>query len=74
MFKDEFEHLWDHQATWAAEGFLRRWKTTALKFRLQPMRDFVKIIRKHSHRILPYIGSKLTKAIAEGVSRIIRII
>ena len=74
VLKDEFEHFWDYKATWAAERFLKRWTTTALKSRLQPMRDFVKTIRKHSHRILPYVGSRLTNAIAEGVNRIIKIV
>jgi transposase len=74
VLKDEFEHFWDYKATWAAERFLKRWTTSALKSRLQPMRDFVKTIRKHSHRILPYIGSRLTNAIGEGVNRIIKIV
>jgi transposase len=71
VLKDEFEHFWDYKATWAAERFLKHWTTTALKSRLQPIRDFVKTIRSHSHRTLPYIGSRLTNAIAERVNRII---
>jgi transposase len=74
VLKDEFERFWDYKATWAAERFLKRWTTTALKSRLQPMRDFVKMIRKHSHRILPYVASRLTNAVAEGVNRIIKIV
>ena len=41
VLKDEFEHFWDYKATWAAKRYLKRWTTTALKSRLQPMRDFV---------------------------------
>jgi transposase len=74
VLKDEFEHFWDYKATWAAKRFLKRWTTTALKSRLQPLRDFVKMIRKHSHRILPYVISRLTNAVAEGVNRIIKIV
>lgn len=74
VLKDEFEHFWDYKATWAAERFLKRWTTTALKSRLQPMRAFVEMIRKHSHRILPYVSSRLTNAIGEGVNRIIKIV
>ena len=74
VLKDEFEHFWEYRATWAAERFLKRWTTTVLRSRLQPMRDFVKMIRKHSHRILPYVGSRLTNAIAEGINRIIKIV
>ena len=74
VLKDEFERFWDYKAAWAAERFLKRWTTTALKSRLEPIRDFVKMVRRHSHRILPYVGSRLTNAIAEGVNRIIRIV
>lgn len=38
------------------------------------MRDFVKMIRKYSHRILPYVASRLTNAVAEGINRIIKIV
>jgi transposase len=48
--------------------------TTALKSRLEPIREFVQTLKKHIHRILPFIGSRLTNAIAEGLNRIIRII
>jgi transposase len=74
VLKDEFEQFWDYKAPWAAERFLKRWITTALKSRLEPFREFVKILRKHMHRILSFIGSRLTNAIAEGLNRIIRIV
>jgi transposase len=74
VLKDEFEQFWEYKAPWAAERFLKRWTTTALKSRLGPLRDFVHTIRKHSHRILPFIGSRLTNAIAEGLNRIIRMV
>ena len=74
VLKDEFEQFWEYKAQWAAERFLKRWMTTALKSRLDPIRDFVQTLRNHQHRILPYIGTKLTNAIGEGLNRIIRIV
>lgn len=74
VLKDEFEQFWEYKAQWAGERFLKRWMTTALKSRLDPIRDFVQTLRNNQHRILPYIGSKLTNAIGEGLNRIIRII
>ena len=74
VLKDEFERFWDYNAPWAAERFIKRWTTTALKSRLEPICKFVKTIRKHMHRILPYIGNRLTNAIAEGLNRIIKIV
>ena len=74
VLKDEFEQFWDYKAPWAAERFLKRWTTTALKSRLEPIRDFVKTVREHWHRIIPFIESRITNAIAEGLNRIIKIV
>ncbi len=74
VLKDEFEHFWEYNAPWAAERFLKRWTTTALKSRIEPIRDFVKMLRKQMHRIIPFVESKLTNAMAEGLNRIIRIV
>jgi len=74
VLKDEFEHFWEYNAPWAAERFLKSWATTALKSRLEPIRDFVKTLRKQFHRIITFVESKLTNAIAEGLNRVIRIV
>lgn len=74
ILKDEFERFWDYKSPKAAEKFLKRWTTTALKSRIESIRKFVKTVRKHVNRLLPYIGSKLTNAIAEGLNRIMKII
>ena len=74
VLKDEFEHFWEYKAPWAAERFMKRWTTTALRSRLEPMRKFVKMLRKHMHRVLTFIETKLTNAMAEGLNRIIKIV
>lgn len=74
VLKDEFEQFWEYNAPWAAKRFLKKWATTALKSRLEPIRKFVKTLRNHMDRILTFIGTGLTNAIAEGINRIIRII
>jgi len=74
VLKDEFEHFWDFQSPWAAERFFKRWTTSALRSRLEPMRKLVKTLRKYSTEILSFIGSRLTNAIAEGLNRVIKIV
>ncbi len=69
--KDEFEQLWEYNARWAAERFLKRWTTTALKSRLEPLRKFVGTVRKHAEGILAFVDTRLTNAVAEGLNRII---
>lgn len=74
VLKDEFEQFWDYRALWAAERFLKYWMTTALKSRLEPIRDFVDTLKRHKQHILPFIESRLTNAVAEGLNRVIKIV
>jgi transposase len=74
QLKDEFEQFWEYKAPWAAERFIRRWMTSALRSRLEPMRKFVNTLRQHYDGVLAFVGSRLTNAIAEGINRIIKIV
>ena len=74
VLKDEFEQFWEYKAPWASERFLKRWMTTALKSRLEPIRKFVQTIKKHMNCIITFVESRLTNAVAEGLNRIIRIV
>ena len=74
ILKDEFEQFWDYKAPWAAERFLDGWMTTALKSRIEPIRKFLKTLKKHRKRILPFIETRLTNAKSEGINRIIKIV
>ena len=74
ILKDEFEQFWDYKAPWAAERFLKAWMTAALKSRIEPIRKFVKMLKKHRERILPFIKTRLTNAKSEGINRIIKIV
>jgi transposase len=74
ILKDEFEQFWDYKAPWAAERFLKAWMTAALKSRIEPIRKFVKMLKKHRDRILPFIKTRLTNAKSEGINRIIKIV
>ncbi|MBW2084070.1 MAG: transposase [Deltaproteobacteria bacterium] len=38
------------------------------------MRNFVKTLRKHKHRTLSFVETRMTNATAEGLNRIIKII
>jgi len=72
--KDEFEQFWEYQAPWAAERFIKRWMTSALRSRLEPLRRFVNTLRKHYAGVLAFVGSRLTNAISEGLNRVIKIV
>jgi transposase len=74
VLKDEFEQFWDFQSQSKAETFFKRWTTSALRSRLEPMRKLVKTLRKYSQEILSFIGNRLTNAKAEGLNRVIKIV
>ena len=75
VLKDEFDLFWNYKAPWAAKRFLKRWCTTALKSRLEPIRKFVRTIKKHADNIITFGESGgLTNAIGEGLNRVIRIV
>ena len=74
VLSDEFEQFWDFKDQTKAEVFLDNWCKTANRSRLEPIKDFVKTIKKHKHRLLPFVDNRLTNAIAEGLNRIIKIV
>lgn len=74
VLKDEFEQFWDFTDQKSAEQFLDGWCKTANKSRLEPIMNFVKTVKKHKHRLLPFVETRLTNAIAEGINRLIKIV
>lgn len=72
--KDEFEQFWNYSAPWAAERFLKRWMTSTMRSRLEPMKKFVGTLRKHYDGVMAFIGTRLTNAVAEGLNRIVKIV
>ena len=58
----------------SAKEFLDGWCKTAAKSRLESIKKFVNTIRKHEYRLLPFVDTRLTNAIAEGINRIIQMI
>ncbi len=74
VLKDEFEQFWEFSDIKLAEEFLDGWCKTAIKSRLESIKTFVKTIRRHMHRLLPFVENRLTNAAAEGINRIIKIV
>lgn len=74
VLKDEFESFWDYTYRGSAEKFLRSWMTRTLKSRIDPLRRFVETLRRHEHRIMPFIETGLTNAKGEGINRVLQMI
>ena len=74
VLKDEFEAFWEYEYTQSAESFFNGWTTAAMKSRLKPMKDFALMLRRHAAHIIPYVKTKLTHAMSEGINRVIKIV
>jgi len=74
ILKDEFEAFWEYIYVGSAETFFYGWITIALRSRLEPMKEFARMLKRHAHRILPFVQTKLTNAISEGINRVIKIV
>ena len=74
LVKDEFEQFWQYVYPQAAETFLKGWMTAGLRSRLQPLREFVKTLKKHWEHVLAFIRTPITNAVGEGINRIIKIV
>ena len=74
VLKEEFEQFWEFSDIGLAEEFLDSWCNTAMRSRLESVKTFIKTIRRHKHRLLPFVENRLTNAAAEGLNRIIKIV
>lgn len=74
VLKDEFEHFWNYTYEGAAERFLKRWITAALRTRIPSLREFVGTLRNHYDNILAFITVRITNAVGEGLNRIMKIV
>lgn len=74
VLNEEFNLFWNFEDKEKAEEFLKRWGTSALKSRLEPIRKFVGTLRKHKENIITFIESRLTNAVAEGLNRVIGLV
>ncbi|MBT7914678.1 hypothetical protein HN588_12305, partial [Candidatus Bathyarchaeota archaeon] len=61
-------------ASSAAKRFLNNWTTAAMRSRLEPLKKFVRAVRKHANGILAFVETHLTNAVAEGINRIVRMV
>lgn len=74
VLNEEFNLFWNFEDKEKAKEYLKRWGTSALKSRLEPIRRFVRTLRSNTENIVTFIESRLTNAVAEGMNRIIGLV
>ncbi len=69
ILKEAFRRFWDHAYKRNAEKYLDLWLWWATHSRLEPMRDFARMIKRREEDILNYFKVKITNASVEGMNR-----
>jgi transposase len=69
LLKEQFRQFWDYAYPANAKKFLKQWFWWATHSRLEPMREFAWMLRRHEQDILNYFKLRITAARVEGLNR-----
>ncbi|MDD2598329.1 MAG: transposase [Kiritimatiellae bacterium] len=58
--KESFQLFWNYKSAFWAEWYLKKWCNRAMRSKLDPIKDFVKTIRRHQPLILNWFKAKKT--------------
>lgn len=76
LLKEAFQVFWTYTYPARAQTYLRVWCTRAMRSRLDPMKKFVKMIRKHEPLIMNWFKAKkaYSSGTVEGLNRKINLV
>lgn len=68
LLKESFREFWKYKRKGWAAKFLKKWFWWATHSRLEPMRDFAWMLRRHEDNILTYFEERISNGIVEGLN------
>ena len=68
LLKESFREFWNYKRKGWARRFLKKWFWWATHSRLQPMRDFAWMLRRHEEGILAYFDERISNGAVEGMN------
>ena len=68
LLKEAFRQFWDYKLQHWAEKYLKKWFWWATHSRLEPMRKFAWLVRRHEEGILAYFRMRITNGSVEGLN------
>ena len=76
LLKESFQLLWNYQSVDWARWYLKKWCARAMRSRLEPIKKFVKSVRRHEELILNYFEARkqFSSGVVEGMNRKINLI
>ena len=70
-WREDFQAFYDQHPSYAAE-YLRSWCAGAKRSRLQPIKDFVDLVRRHWDGIIAWHESRVSNGLLEGINSLIQ--
>ena len=76
LLKESFQAFWEYSSPYWAEQYLKLWCTRAMRSKLDPMKKFVKTIRKHQALIMNWFKAKkaYSSGAVEGLNRKVNLV
>ena len=68
LLKELFRHFWEYRRGGWAKRYLKKWFWWATHSRLEPMRDFAWMLRRHEQGILNYFRVPIDNGTVEGLN------
>ena len=72
--KEAFQLFWDYRQTGRAEEHLRRWMHSALRSRLEPFKEFVRLLRTHLEGVVAWTRLRVSNGALEGMNNKIKLV
>lgn len=70
-WREDFQAFYTTDTT-EAEAYLRRWCAGAMRSRLEPLKDFVGMLRRHWDGIIAWHHSRISNGLLEGTNSLIQ--
>ncbi len=76
LLKKSFRLFWNYKSPYWAEWYLEKWCERAMRSRLDPIKNFVRMIRRHQPLIMNWFKAKkqFSSGIVEGLNRKINLV
>lgn len=68
LLKESFREFWNYERKGWARKYLKKWFWWATHSRLQPLRDFAWMLRRHEEGILNYFDERISNGAVEGMN------
>lgn len=72
--KEAFQMFWDYRQPGRAKAHLRRWIHSAMRSRLAPFKEFVRLLRSHLGGILAWTRLRVSNGAVEGMNNKIKLV